>query len=82
MQAAASLSFDIFYEPPCIHWLSAFCQQSSLPEIFLADVFWVGIGGFDPVRSGKRKKPHIVDRPHKAFEHETLIRTACCSNAS
>jgi len=78
MQAAASVSLDIFCEPRCINWLSAFCQQSSLPEIFLADVLWKGeIGGSDPVRFGRRNNPHIADRPHKVFEQETLIRTAC-----
>jgi len=78
MQAAASVSLDIFCEPRCINWQSAFCQQSSLPEIFLADISWVGeIGGSDPDRFGRRKKLHIVDRPHKVFEQENLIRTAC-----
>ena len=44
----------------------------------MADISWVGeIGGSDPVRFGRRKKLHIVDRPHKVFEQETLIRTAC-----
>jgi len=58
MQAAASVSLDIFCEHRYIHWLSAFCPQRSLPEIFLADVWWVGgIGGSDPVRFGRRKKP-------------------------
>lgn len=62
--------------------MSASCQQSSVPEIFLVGAFRVGVCGFDPLQLENRNETHILGGPHKTFPQEILTRTAYCSTAS